>query len=260
MPTQDEIKECIICSKPLGQESRDLGFPTCHNHRTCVKCELPLNAHEVKLCHKRVQEDEESIDKLILIHSRCLILERRIESSANLTESSSNDPTLTIKQSEYDLLNMIRLMVTPNVELSDVTNENNACSQNQRLIANMNFEEKILHLKMMEACAAACSISLRTTKEYRKEAFKEREERQKKQAEKQRLTSSKPVGKSVEDKEEVLLGTFMELHGLTERKSAQKIMKDTWKAIRQMTEIGIPEPLARENIIKGLVKQGILRK
>ena len=254
----EEYKECIVCSKPLGQESRDLEYRTCHDHRTCIKdCGELLNPHDIKLCHKRALESEES---LVLIHPRCQVLERRIESSENLQASSASDPILSIRQSEYDFLNSLRLMCVPNVELSDTTNENNASGQNKKLIAGMNFEQKMIHLKMMEACVASCSIVLRTTKEYRKEAFKEREERQKKQAEKQKLTSSRPTGKSIESQEEILLGTFMEIHGLSERKTAQKIMKDTWKAIEGLVKIGIPEKMARENIVKDLVKKGILKK
>lgn len=249
---KSEFSECIICGKPLGQDSKDARHRTCHDHRACIKCNLPLHPREIQLAHDRVIEDSADISTIQLIHTRCEVVDK----------PAAQDSVLSIKQSEYDFLNMLRLMCTPNRELSGVTNENNAMIQSSRLIADMDFDSRLLHLKMMEACVAQVSIALRTDKSYRKEAFKEREEREKKLAEKQKLVSSSPKPPKVAavDPEEIALGTFMELHGLTERKTAQSAMRDMWKAVKGLTACGIPEPMARENVVKQMVLQGRLKK
>jgi len=244
--------QCIVCEKPLGQESRDLGHRTCHEHRACSKCGLPLHAREMQLCHDRLVEDNLPLSSLILIHARCEIAARQL--------SQDQDATLSIKQSEYDLLNISRLMTWPDENLNDTTNENNACIQNARYISSMSFDQKLQHLKMLEACVASVSIALRTSKDYRKEAFKEREEKAKKQADKERLTSSRPAQSAVEKPEELALGTFMELHGLTERKVAMQLQREYEKCVAGFVKVGIKELDARKLTIDTMVKQGRLPK
>jgi hypothetical protein len=246
------FSECIVCSKPLGQDSKDSGFRTCHAHRACTKCGDPLQAREIQWCHDRLIEDNLPIEALQLIHARCEIASRQI--------TQDQDATLSIKQSEYDLLNISRLMTWPDVNLNDTTNENNAYIQSQRLISGMSFDQITQHLKMLEACVASVSIALRTSKDYRKDAFKERDEASKKRADKEKLTSSRPTKNVVDDPQELALGTFMELHGLTERKVAMQIQRDYEKSIKGFMAVGVKELDARKLVIDTMVKQGRLPK
>ena len=109
----------------------------CHEHRKCHICNLDLNAREQQWCYDHAIE---SGDDLESVHPRC-------DSRAH--QSFEQDPTLTIKQSEYDYLNMLRLMIIPDPALSVETNKNNAYVQSTRLITEMaSFEEKLLHLQM----------------------------------------------------------------------------------------------------------------
>lgn len=241
---------CIVCGKPLGADSKDAGFRTCQDHRTCVKCEKHLNAREVQLCHERVLEDGASIETLVLIHPRC----------ESLTHPTlEQDPTRSIKQSEYDYLNMIRLAVLPDTQLSVVTNENNAMIYEQKLVTSMSFDEKLLHMKMLEACLAQCSIALRQDPKYRKDALQEREKRHIERAKKEALTSSRPVSKPPEDEKEILLGEFMRINQITDRKTAQRVWKDREKAINGWMACGMDLAKSTAMVDDLLKKQGVLK-
>lgn len=243
-----DFTECVVCLKALGQESRDMRFRTCRDHRACSVCGSSLTAREIEWCHAHLEG--EPIEKLILTHMRCSIV----------THSASDDPTLSVKQSDLDYLNILRLMVVPDSDLNIVTNENNAMIQSARLISSMNFDQKLMHLKMLEACVAQCSVTIRTSPEYRKDLALEKQRGTEKRAKLESITSSRPAGKSLDAPEEIALGTFMEMHGLSERTLAKKILSDRNKAINSLVGLGIPEALARENVNATLVKKGILKK
>lgn len=243
-----DFTECVICMAPLGQESRDMRFRTCRQHRACSVCGFTLTAREIEWCH--AQLEGEPIGKLILTHMRCSIV----------THSASDDPTLSVKQSDLDYLNILRLMVVPDSDLNIVTNENNAMIQSARLIQSMSFDQKLMHLKMLEACVAQCSVTIRTSPEFRKDLALERQKVTEKKARVESITSSRPTSKSADAPEEIALGTFMEMHGLSERTSAKRIYSDRNKAINSLVGLGIPETIAREQINATLVKKGILKR
>lgn len=97
----NEIKECLICNKPLGQESRDLRFPVCHDHRMCPKCGFAIESSaEITYCWKNNQ--------FPALHARCLAVETKLDPT-NINDNLD----LTA-----EMLNLARLIITPNPELS----------------------------------------------------------------------------------------------------------------------------------------------
>lgn len=245
-----DFTECIVCKAPLGADSRDARMRLCHAHRKCSVCGHDLNAREQRLVHDRVIENEETLDKLVPTHPRC---------EAITHPTAEQDPTRTIKQSEYDYLNMLRLMVIPDLQLSVTTNENNAMIQCGRLIVSMqSFDEKLLHLRMLEACVAQASIAVRTDPKYRKDALADREKKHQQKAQTEALTSSRPVGKPADDTEEQRIGAFMQKYSLKDRKVALTILKDRDKAIVGFTKSGIPTIQAIDLVEGMMIKSGRL--
>jgi hypothetical protein len=246
-----EFTECLVCNTPLGQESRDLDFRVCHEHRKCIKCSLDVTPKEVRLAYDIVLENQGTIPQdLEIEHARCKILNH---------PTIEKDPTLSIKQTEYDLLNLIRLMVTPDLQLSSVTNENNAMIYSSRLVVDMTFDEKLLHMKMLQACVANVSIAVRQDPKYRKDALVEREKKHLEQAKQEQKTSQRPQGKSATDENEVYLAEFMRRFSIVDRKVAMKIKRDRDKAINALTELGIPLDLASKSVDADLCKRGLVK-
>lgn len=209
------------CGKPLGHDSKEEGFLTCHDHRACEICSKSLNPRELELCYDVMVEDETK--SITLKHPRCSISNH---------PTFEQDPTLSIKQSEYDLLNMIRLMVTPNQELNIITNENNARIQSVKFIQDMDWEQRTMHLQMLEACVASVSSAVKSLDRKKlKEVANEREKVKFKKAEQEARTSSRPVGKPATDSNEVGLAQFMERYEIKSRKVGQKMLRDRSKAV-----------------------------
>lgn len=246
------ITECVICKKPLGAESRDLGFPTCIEHRACHKCGKHLSAAELKWCHSRALEDGAELTTEGLIHPRC-----------ELSESHTiQDATLSIKQSEYTFLNLLRLKCIPNPDLSDDTNISNAALACENLITRMDFEAQRVHLLMMESALEVVQRHLRNNREELKTKFQESEKEKIKQAKREALTSARPTSKKADSPEEQSLALFMETHGLTDRKVALTIWKKRENGIQQMLKLfpKMNESTVRDSVTADMVKNGLLPK
>ena len=257
--SKKEYSACIVtaCPVPLGYDSREIGWRTCTAHRKCSICGHDLKPLDVQLAHDAVLADladsptaSKTLDPLDLIHTRCAIAQGRLG-------TLESDPTLSLKQSTFNLLNSARLMVDPDMNLSLRTNENNAmirsaefCDEllltsNALNVDQMNFDAIYVHQKMLEACLAAVSILVskqdRTAIKARADA---REAIAYKSAKQDAKTSSRPVSKLATDNSEVELAKFMEIFSIKERKTALEIKRGRDKAIESLVKIGIPLELA----------------
>jgi hypothetical protein len=263
-----ELKEdnasCLICKKPLGSESRELNYLVCHQHRRCLKCNEELSVAEIKWCFTRFIEDSgfstsetevpESYEQVEIICTKCHSLEHT---------GADKDPTAALKQSEYDYMNIVRLnMIDPDITLSTITNENVAMNAASRYVVGMTFEQKSIWLKKLEACVAQASILVKQDSQYQKNYLIEREKKHYDKAHKESLTSSRPSSKTAESTEELQLGAFMELHALTERKQALKILRDRNRSVKSLLAAfsNMTEPQARAMADKSLLESGVLKK
>lgn len=253
IPTIDSINTCIIptCGKPLGHDSKEQGWIVCLEHRLCPICAQPLKVTDVRIAWKRSIENDESIE---LSHARCLLN----SSKTSLT----SDPTLSIKQSHYDWLNAIRLMVDPDMALSISTNENNAMIYHSKFVHEMDWDQKYAHQKMLEACLASISLALSQDKKKLKERADEREKAKYAKATKQAQTSTRPAGKSEDDPAEEILALFMSNFGIKSRAVALKVQKHRDKSVEGLKKMGMASAIAKqtadqmlsESIKKGLMK------
>lgn len=226
----NQYTECIICAKPLGADSRSEGYFFCHEHRKCTVCKEDLTSRETRWCYdKYVEECEEKdlskikFDVIEVIHARCYTLRH-------------TDSLVKITQSEFDYLNLIRLMIEPDMDLDRTGNENAAYEKSARFIANMNFEQQQMHLSRIQACVAQVQNAINLNPLKKKESLNEREKEKFARAKREALTSSRPDNKTSEDSEELQLGAFMELHGLTERKLALDYMKRRNKQVKNLRD------------------------
>ncbi len=252
---QSSVCNFPTCAAPLGHESKENGFLTCHDHRACAFCGLEVSAPEIRNCFSLALDngDGENSDSIEIKHARCSLATK---------PNSEFDPTLTLKQSFYDRLNLARLMVDPDMELAISTNENNAMLRHTTFIACMTHDQLYAHQKMLEACLANVSLAIQTDKKELKKRADVREEKFLKAAKREAATSSRPVGKPADDPVEQSLAEFMTNFGFKSRKLALSKQKDRDKAVEQLMKIGIPSALAKanadkmllDNIAKGTVK------
>jgi hypothetical protein len=253
IPNIDTISECVIptCHKPLGHDSKDMGWIVCLEHRNCPICEHELEPADVRRAWKESVEKDASIE---LAHARCLV--------GNSKTSLTADPTLSIKQSHYDWLNAIRLMVDPDMALSISTNENNAMIYHSKFVHEMDWDQKYAHQKMLEACVASISLALAQDKKKLKERADEREKEKFVKATKQNLTATRPANKKSDDAVEETLGLFMQNFGITSRTVALRLQKQRDKSVAALMALKIPSQVAKdqadlmlkESIGKGLTK------
>lgn len=250
------------CGRPIGADSKDAKWLTCHDHRICSVCGLPLQPIDVQIAYTALQESTEAgsgdpEETLELIHSRCTIATRRFE-------HLDSDPTLSIKQSTFNILNTARLMVAPDMELSIQTNENNAMLRSnefcqQLLLHDASFDQIYTHQKMLEACLAA--VSLLISKQDRpaiKARADAREAVKFKKAAKDASTSSRPVGKKSDDSSEVELAEFMQLFSIKDRKIGLELKRRRDKAIDALVKLGIPQAIAIQACNKDIAKERAL--
>lgn len=238
------------CAATLGQESRDLAYPFCHDHRKCHSCSQSLSARECQGVMRELGIEETPLEASQILHPRCSTLVRR---------SGDQDPSVLVKQSYLDYLNNIRLMIEPDFDLCVDTNENTAMLFSERLVSGMTFEQKCVHLRMLEACVAHTSIAVRKDPAGRKIKDQLEQLDKRARAKQESLTSSRPTTKSIDDPVEIALAKFMQKHGITERKVGLKIQRDRKNAIHGLMVAGLSEESATELIDKELVKKGILK-
>lgn len=270
MPTK-EISECQFhqCNKPIGHDSKEAGWVTCSLHRNCIICGLPLQPKDARIAFDRFSDESiESDNTLELIHPRCAIVSRRLE-------HLESDPTLSIKQSTFNLLNASRLMVDPDMALSIATNENNAMLRSREFCTGlletsnpsgtpvhlMVFDAIYAHQKMLEACLAA--VSLLVAKQDRP-AIKARADAREavafKKATQESKTSTRPAAKKPDDNTEVKLSAFMELFQIKERKIAQDLKRRRDKAIDAFVKCGVSQSNAITMANETLIKDRNLKK
>lgn len=246
----DNPTQCtfVNCKNVLGNESRELGYYLCHEHRKCSKCSQELRPEHTKLWFEMQSESTDNID---VTHPRCSVTYR---------PTMNDDPSQSIKQSEYDYLNMIRLSVEPDKNLSEETNENNSLIHTGRFVDQMDWDSRYLYMKKLEACLARVQISLNCDKKKIKERLDAREQVKFEEAKVQSRVSSKPVSIPVTDENEILLAAFMERNGITDRKTAIKKARERQKLIEHLTKSGFPLTEATRMIDLEMEQQASARK
>src|SRR5215472_17418715 len=105
---------CVICQKPLGQDSKDLGYTLCHEHRKCIYCEQNISPAENATCLKALGErragngSQPDYTEIVVTHASCWIYHHKKE----------DDPEVTVRQSTYDFANLCRLAIMPEMHLN----------------------------------------------------------------------------------------------------------------------------------------------
>src|SRR5438552_14861121 len=143
------ISECLVCQKPLGQETKDLDYRVCLDHRTCGACGKELNPSQVHLAQARAFEESETLTVEHLLHPRCIIANGHFA-------SVGSDPLLSIRQSTFNILNSARLMLEPNMDLTIIGNENASLTAANEYCKNLltgeeTFDILYYHEKKLEA-------------------------------------------------------------------------------------------------------------
>lgn len=267
------ISECLICNKPLGQDSKDSGFIFCHEHITCTQCSAPLSSAEQKNAYDRFLESldfkegetEETVSHELVerLHARCLVLSRQ--------------PKIEVNQVELDFLNNLRLLINlpePNLEVSIVTNENSAAIYSRQVIRSMSLEQMRMHLAMIESVAASVRNAINLHANYKKEddarfnkaRFTAPTIKTPKHTESETVqgTSSTSVlpNKITQTREEALV-RFMQVWQLSDKTKAKTLFSNREKVRKTFMEgLKLPDKLALEKANEIMVKGNpeLLRK
>lgn len=179
------ITECLICQKPLGSESRDLGIPVCHEHRKCSKCGRDVQLVEIEYCLK---------NKYPITHARELAL---------------SDQTL---DTNAELSNLARLLLWPDPSLNRQTLQQRTTTQFNLLVNLLNHEQILLIIDQAQALAAAGSLAIAKNRREIEISIQEKEAKKHKKAAAERVEASKtPADKKAESAYEIEVKTFEKL-------------------------------------------------
>lgn len=141
----DNYKKCHGCENLLqwAPQQTNLYTQYCSDCKMCSVCGEQINSDDLAYCVKyKIQHS----------HLQCIAPEIR-------DEIENRKVTITEKHLEY--LNIVRLMIEPNTELSPAANQSEAEWRTQQFITGMSLEQKFLFLKRVESIAATCSILLK---------------------------------------------------------------------------------------------------
>ena len=194
---------CLNCESELFSDT----FVYCIACRTCAYCSLMVTNVELELCLKQ---------KWPTAHARCHMV--------------SGDPA---KAHHYDLLNLCRLIVVPDVELSEETNCIRALNAETTLFETYTSEQKYLHLKMLETVYSATFALMRKDSKIIKAELLERDSKRMAEGiEKHKLQKRKelPTERKRFTAMEKLLESLLTI-GLP-RELALKQAKDIWESKR----------------------------
>ncbi len=250
MPNLLEVTECLICKSPLGQESRDMDYRLCHDHRRCIICGDTLKPREIAAAQRECEESYSDLANLpaLLAHPRC---------QAPTRANANQDPDCIIKQSYLDYLNNIRLLWEADTDLSPETNEQAASLAAARLLVNQPLEKIYLHLARMQAAVAHISVALAKDRNKIKEVLDKREGKKFEKAKLEAATSARPVEKVSES--EILLAEFMKINGIKERTVGKQLWAKRRTAIGHFVKLGFTEADAQAAVDKMMMENGSLK-
>lgn len=163
--------ECKRCAAPLGMESRESGFHFCHKCRICSVCSQPLSAAETisALCNTES------------IHIRCM---SRVPANSNGE----------ITQDHLEYLNMFRLMISPDPNFNEKTNEDIASQTFNEWVqkAVPTADVMILFLTKLESVMAECHRVMAQSMVRAKITISEKDRNNQEQALSERLNPRTP--------------------------------------------------------------------
>lgn len=171
------LSQCHKCMRPLGQESKDMGYILCHD---CRKCDV---------CHEDVLPTEvEALTsyKHVIRHANCSLKQMLIE-NGNSNNWDKFEPT----QYQLQVLN-IATLINPNMDITRGANKNIIDMKTDSSIGGLPIEVTLRIVQNMEVAAAAIRGALRKSTNKSKETLEEEQrikENQKQNREKQELKS-----------------------------------------------------------------------
>jgi len=200
MLNPEPIKACIKCQRPLGDETRQLRIPVCHEHRKCYKCATPVdNTVEIQYCLDH---------NLAITHARCLTVDK----STDIDEH---------------LLNLSRLIFYPNPQIPRPIAAQATGNVLQSLDTFLSHDH-ILHI-VSQAQAIAAAGTLMLQKHHRKfsielqerDALKLKEAEEYRQNQKPEVKQAKKAKAKEESAAEKTISLFMQMGMSREQALAQ---------------------------------------
>lgn len=223
--------ECKRCNAPLGLESRESGFHFCHKCRICTVCKQPLSAAETVT----------ALTELESVHIRCM---------SKVPPNSMGE----ITEDHLQYLNMFRLMISPDPNLNEKTNED---------IASQTFNEwvqkscptadvMVLFLSKLESVMAECHRVMAQSMVRAKITISQRDQENKEQALQARLNPNSTPKTTIKiTKTKVSRSArAQELLGMLDSKAGNTITVDETNDFLKMIASAAKLKMANDNLKK----------
>lgn len=194
---------CLQCSKVFKTDEIKItlkkGF-VCLSCASCETCSEDMNISEMNFC----MENDTPFQ-----HARCRM--------------KTNPIKIAVTEQELQLLNLCRLIIIPDVDVSLETNVNTARLHWGQLWETMTLEQKFLHTQMMETVYSAAYMGLKKDPTEVKNKLRERDNKRTheahEQARKDRMTQLPTERKKLANQEKFMNG--MLASGVTREKAIE---------------------------------------
>jgi hypothetical protein len=260
-----EYNVCLICSKPLGAESKDAGFPFCHEHRKCQRCNEDLAPYEAKAIletfNRSIDKEEKETGETIPIEKRCEYLLMDVIHPA----CRINDPTamVSIRASEYKFLNLIRNLVMPETDCSIELNGIRSIPYGRELVAEMEYDKLARTLERMERISSLIRIAIMQDPDHKKKQIADKITFEKAAKAQIASTSPKETKEAKEPKEshqpsekEIAYQVFLLEFKLSDSQESKKTFSNWFKTVKGWQTAGIPFEEAK-NMASVALRRGL---
>jgi hypothetical protein len=152
------LSQCHKCARPLGQESKDLGYIVCHECRKCDVCHEDVGPTEVEALTSYSH---------VIRHANCSLKQMLIE-NGNSNNWDKFEPT----QYQLQVLN-IATLINPNMDISRGANKAIIDMKMDSSIGGLPIEVTLRIVQNMEVAAASMRGALRKATNKSKETLEE---------------------------------------------------------------------------------------
>lgn len=136
-------------------------IPVCDSHRFCIHCRGVVGTTEITYCVTLGDPPQ---------HARCIV-----KKTHETIKIDGND-SIRISRKYFDYLNLCRLIVEPDLSVDEKTNRYTAVLMHQKLVVDMNLDEKFIHMAKMESVAVEASTTIRKDRVKIQKDLKERDD------------------------------------------------------------------------------------
>lgn len=253
--------QCMICDSPLGADSKAAGYPFCHGCRKCSKCGQDLTSTECKWCIKEFKSLEKRINGVGNTFEESELDYKGMEVIHPLCVERKDDPFITIRASEYDRLNQVRLAFCIDNSITSTIDIENARLAAIKLFGTLTLEEKQVQQDKITKVLVTLQLLSQQDPKHRKSMIQERDKQIMQEQARVRDSKHTKVKEREETKPklvEISLEEFKTKWQYADQNEASKqytLYKNTIKTLHQTLGMEKAIQFAEEGQQKGLERR-----